>query len=110
VFLAQPSGKFHSSRKCNTKILSSGLLSFSRFFFLSDHYVYLILEYYWLLFRDALILVFGQETESAVRPLSCCAFLSPSSAVSCLTLMQREHRQRSFMPRNANYSSEIKNW
>jgi hypothetical protein len=24
--------------------------------------------------------------------------------------MQREHRQRSFMPRNADYSSEIKNY
>jgi hypothetical protein len=80
------------------------------FFFLSDHYVSLILEYYWLLFRDASVLVFGQETESAVRPLSCCAFHSPGSAVLCLTLMQREHRQRSFMQRNADYSSEIKNW
>jgi hypothetical protein len=45
-----------------------------------------------------------------VRPLSCCAFHSPASAVLCLTLMQREHRQRSFMPRNADYSSEIKNY
>ncbi len=62
---------------------------FAVFLLLSDHYVSLILEYTWLLFRDASILVFGQETESAVRPLSCCAFHSPDSAVLCLTLMQR---------------------
>jgi hypothetical protein len=39
AFPAQPSEKFHSSRKCNTEILSGELLSFRRFFFLSDHYV-----------------------------------------------------------------------
>jgi hypothetical protein len=96
VFLAQPSEKFHSSRKCNTAILSGELLSFHPRFFP---------EHCWSDFRlltgvrrgiRLLLCWFVQKgLEKIVHCLSCCAFHCCGSAMSSIVLMQKE--QKSYM-------------